>query len=204
MNGRPRIWHWVMMAAAVVLIGCGARITPPLTVSDPTVVYLVDYGRHTSLVLPSRLASSDEHDGYAEYAYGDRNFFALNDTRWSDGLAALLVPTQGVLGRRIFANLRDPLAVPARLECKNTMPLTVELQSAEELRRRLDASFGDHVEVEIINRRHELTLVPVEPRYGWWHNCNHEVAEWLRSLGCEVRGAAMTADFHIEERDAGS
>ena len=29
------------------------------------------------------------------------------------------------------------------------------------------------------------------------HNCNHEVASWVRALGCRVSGAAMTADVNV-------
>jgi hypothetical protein len=34
--------------------------------------------------------------------------------------------------------------------------------------------------------------------YGLCHNCNHATANWLRELGCTIRGPAMFSKFRVK------
>jgi hypothetical protein len=48
---------------------------------------------------------------------------------------------------------------------------------------------------------YRLEFAPDEERSYWIvHHCNSETKDWLRALGCEVSGAALFADFTVEER----
>ncbi|HCF27732.1 MAG TPA: hypothetical protein DEV81_11175 [Cyanobacteria bacterium UBA11049] len=77
-------------------------IVPPANPTNSVTAYVIDQGYHSSLLLP------DRESGYIQYAYGDWNYFALNQQGWSDAAAALLIPTQGTLGRRKFSNIDNP------------------------------------------------------------------------------------------------
>src|SRR5689334_13559900 len=51
--------------------GCGGTITPPRAVRDPVPVYVADYGRHATLLLPV------EDGGLEEFAFGDWRWLAM-------------------------------------------------------------------------------------------------------------------------------
>jgi hypothetical protein len=59
--------------------GCTTTIVPPRAPADPVSVYVTDYGRHSSILLP------DPRGHLTEYAFGDWNWFALRQVGSSDG-----------------------------------------------------------------------------------------------------------------------
>ena len=65
------------------LTGCSWTVRPPAHPSSPVNVYLTDYGRHTSLILPT------PDNRLAEYAFGDWDFFALGHAGFLNGIRAL-------------------------------------------------------------------------------------------------------------------
>ena len=68
----------------LLLTGCGATIIPPAHVLDPVPVFVTDYGRHSSLVLP------DGGGDLVEFAFGDWNWFAVNKTGFTSAVSAML------------------------------------------------------------------------------------------------------------------
>ena len=69
---------------AALSLGCATRVVPPRAIVSPVTVYIADYGRHSSLILPTDTGC------LAEYAYGDWRFYALNQYRWYWGMTALI------------------------------------------------------------------------------------------------------------------
>src|SRR5262249_36080850 len=67
--------------AAIFLVmlagGCSATIIPPPQPDPATTVYIADYGRPSSLLLPNPASG-----GWTEYAWGDWDWFALGDAHW--------------------------------------------------------------------------------------------------------------------------
>src|SRR5437763_2604598 len=46
--------RWVLMLAVIgPIIGCGGTIVPPASPAHPVTVYVADYGRHSTLIMPT-------------------------------------------------------------------------------------------------------------------------------------------------------
>src|SRR5688500_4173992 len=86
--------------------GCvTTNIIPPPPGGDDVPVFVTDYGRHSSLILPA------PQGHYNEYAFGDFNWFALSRTRGSDAARAMLWSAGSTLGRRQLELSDDASAV---------------------------------------------------------------------------------------------
>src|SRR5436305_3789805 len=77
--------------------GCSApHIRPPANPANPTVIYLCDYGVHSSILLPVG-------DGrFVEYVYGDWAFAVENKADPLHTLAALFLSFDPAYGRRFL------------------------------------------------------------------------------------------------------
>lgn len=175
-------------ALLLALAGCATTVRPPADPRDPVVVVLVDYGKHSSLILPSGA-------GWVEFAYGEWDYFALNEDDLCTGMAALCCFNQGTLGRR---NLTAP-----RVHAEELFELRVSRADADALRSRLEERYGRHPETRLHNSLNGLTFVHDDESYICWNNCNHVVARWLEELGCKVGGCGCFADFRILAPDPG-
>lgn len=179
--------------AALWLAGCGAtQVQPPLDPKDPTLIFVLDHGRHTSLVVTT------PEGGLERYAYGDWRFYAEGRTSVRYAVAALLWSTPGALGRRELGGPATaegvrrhvPFIIDALYE------LHVERVRIEAFRARLDLIF------EAAPRRRyapeaDLEFVPYARDYNYAHNSNRVIADWLTELGCEVRGRPLWAWWRI-------
>jgi hypothetical protein len=189
----PWLGRWLAsLAAAAGLTGCTSVIVPPMDPADPVTVYLFDYGRHSSLALPT----GDERV-LVEYTYGDWDWFVLSRTGWHDVFPTLGWPTQGALGRRPLRV--DPTSgrVVQLFECEEVLEITVSRDDASELAVELGRRFDERIDSVRYQPAHELTFVHADEAFHAFHNCNHVVAEWLRTTGCQVRGPALFADFEV-------
>lgn len=176
-----------------VLAGCAATtIVPPAAPSDPVPVFILDHGRHTTLVLP-------HPQGMARYAYGDWAWYAQVDTGVVEASRALLWPSPAAFGRRLLNGPPTAAAVrrEVRVGIEHLHAVTVEAQRAEALRKELDARFFAGEGRRFENRAYDLTFVPDPQRYTVWRNSNHKVAEWLRQLGCSIRGGPFWAHWRV-------
>lgn len=172
--------------------GCTTTIVPPRTVADPVSVYLVDYGRHPSIVLPRTQSA------LVEYTFGEWKWYAENETAGLSAARAMMVPTQGALGRR-------------HIECKPHKPwtsdlgylhvyeITVERDRAAALLAQLDERWEAGAEDARFNEHYDLVFVPDEQEYHFMNNSNPTVARWLEDIGCEVRGSALLSQWRIAE-----
>lgn len=187
----------IILPMLLALTGCGTtRIRPPPTPVDPVPVYLLDHGRHTSLVLPTA------DGGTARYAFGEWRWYALGETGPLRALDALLRPTQSALGRRRMPGPATESAVRSqvRVLIEQLHTFEVDAARAEALRQRLDRHF-EGVEIFEVPAV-DLGFVPHPLPYTIRDNSNALIADWLTELGAEVSGRPVIANWRVIERQA--
>lgn len=178
-----------------LLAGCVTTVVvPPGSPAEPVPVFLLDHGRHTSLVLPAP-------DGtMARYAYGDWRFYAERQTGLGHAIAAILWPTESALGRRHLPGPPTETAVRAqvRVGIQEVHGLSVEAARVAALRRRLDALFeaGEVRETPEV----DLSFVAYPHAYSLRHNSNAVIADWLIELGAGVNRRPIWAGWRVEGR----
>lgn len=183
-----------LLLLVLLLAGCGAtRIVPPPDPRDPVSVFVLDHGRHTSLVLPASDGSLHR------YAYGDWRYYAERDTSAASGLAALLWSTPGALGYRVLPGPATVVAVRSqvRVVIVELHELRVERQRVERLRTRLDALIAQ-AEHRLETPEVDLAFVPYPTGYHLGHNSNQMLADWLVELGCVVSRRPVRAGWRVE------
>jgi hypothetical protein len=185
----------VQMCVLMTLVvgGCATAVIPPMRPIDPVTVYLTDYGRHSSLLLPV------DH-GYEEFAFGDWKFFALGQTGLYNALHALVHSPQATLGRRKIQP-GDDAAILAQLgDCKRLMHFQASQPSVEALYNDLDDRFHRGTpQPPLLSNYCKLYCVRDPELYWAFHNCNNVTAAWLKRLGCRIRGPALYSNFRIRE-----
>ncbi len=174
------------------LTGC-ADIYPPDQVQQPTMIGVVNYGRHTSLLLP------DAQSNVTEWCYGDWSFCAEGNRGIHVELGAVLLPTEAALGRRQFGAPIDSPGVRYLLEGYTITKITVERTRVEALSSELTARFNNRADEARYAPDFDMYFVPAGEAYGLWSTCNNAMAKWLRALGCEVIGCTQTGDFVIHD-----
>jgi hypothetical protein len=167
-------------------------IHPPEVPATPVSVFVIDYGRHSSLILPDTTGTS-----LIEYAYGDWDWFALGRNKWYDVFPTLFLPTRGTLGRRSLQVDPDTLALRRVIWCEEIHEVVVDRDDALGLIRRLHGEFEKHRESIYFKSMYALEFVHSDRAFHLFHNCNHELADWLRELDCDIQGPAMNADFKV-------
>jgi len=218
---------WLTLPAAIALLvlvgeGCTTTIIGPRVPADRAeMVYLIDYGRHSSLVFPPRprmrvsfpdaiplvsLGVLEVEDSLAdhavEYTYGEWKWFAKNQNAWPDLVRTMLLPTQGTLGRRDLGTSLTADTLPWPIVCQSAYPIEVDRDRLAALREKIDNRFAAHADTRLTNSQYLMDFVHDDAPYSLAHNCNHVVAQWLRELGCDVRGACVVASFRIVRQEA--
>ncbi|MEB3216194.1 MAG: DUF2459 domain-containing protein [Nostocales cyanobacterium 94392] len=168
-----------------------ATILAPTDPAEALTIYVPDYGLHSRLVLP--IGNGE----LIQYAYGDWNYFALNQQDLKNGLAALFLPTQGTLGRRKFNNIVE-LQQIIQQQNNTLLSLAVAQTKVTQLLQLLDQRFSQNIETSIKNPETNLTLIKDEQKYTILHNSNHEIVEWLKALDCQIYGFVMWANFQVK------
>jgi hypothetical protein len=188
----------LLVLALPALGGCATRVTPPAQVQVPAKVFVLDHGRHTSLVV------STPEGGLVRYAYGDWRFYAERDTGLPGAIAALLWNTPAALGRREFSGPPSADIVRARipLQIETLYEIEVERARVEDLRAELDAIFQATDRVRETPETH-LFFAPHPRAYNLRHNSNTAIAHWLEQLGCETRGPAILASWAFVQPTTG-
>ena len=182
-----------------MLAGCATVVQPPPAPADPVEVYLLDHGRTPSLVLPSGDAE------LTRWAYGDWRWYALGERGVAEAAAALFRPTQAGLGRQELAVPRQASAVreAVAVQIERLYPLRVERRQVEALAERLARLFRLHSDTLEASEDSGLDFVHHPVPYTLFHNSNRVVADWLRELGCEVRGRAILSRWRLKPPLAG-
>lgn len=166
-------------------------IIPPANPIAPVTVYVVEHSIHSRLVLP------DRNGELIQYAYGDWNYFALNQQDWGDTLAALLIPTQGALGRRKFSNV-DQLRQTSDHEDSTILSFEVAGANVINLLKSLNERFNRNINTSVENPLTQLTLVKDNQDYTLLYNSNHQLVRWLKDLECRVEGFVMLPNFKVK------
>lgn len=175
----------------VPLSGCTTVVIPPANPPNPSPVFIADYGRHSSLVLP-------RGDGrLVEYSYGQFAWYALEKDEWWRVPALLFVPQQGALGREEWEGTATTSGVRRHRWVEAVMEVEVAQIHLDRLLARLDARFAAGADTEFRNDHYGLTFVFDEDDYWIGNSCNTAVAAWLRELDCEVPSVALSADYEI-------
>jgi hypothetical protein len=133
-----------------------------------------------------------------QYAYGDWKYYALGQQDWENTIAAVLIPTQGALGRRIFTSLTE-FQQTSQQEQATILSVAVASAKVEQLRQELNQRFDRQLSTYTENPDTGLTLVRDEQDYTLLHNSNHELVEWLQALDCRVRGFVLWANFRTTQ-----
>jgi hypothetical protein len=213
---RIRIFSAVVFAlVAGMNVGCATRVAPPRDVVDPVAVYIVDYGRHASLLLPvgEPEPGSLSRTTMREYSFGDWVYYANNDNSVRNGARALLWKSEGTLGRRDLPGLgpaldEAPIELEARIERRLQVEwvhaVVVERAAAAELLAVLDARFeaGAQNRPAIYNERLDLDFVPDGMSYSLLRHCNHSMRDWLTEMGADSYGAPLISEFKVLRSEA--
>ena len=180
-------------AAALLLSGCATTIVPPDSVERPQSVFVLDHGRHSSLVLP-------HPDGFVRYAYGDWGWYADVETGATEASRAVLLPTRAGLGRSLTQGAATASGVRAGLivGIQELHEVRVETERVATLRAALERLYREAVASRKYNAVYDLAFVEHPAPYAFWHNSNHVVAEWLQRLGCTIEGSAFWAWWTVK------
>src|SRR4051812_8677463 len=152
----------LILLLLVALSGCATRVVPPAVYRDATTVYLSDYGRHSSLLLPVR-------GGFNEYAFGDWEFFAKGHTNWWIGVLAIIHSPQSTLGRR-FVPAPEGSLTAADLRAQRVMKFTASAPRVEALEMTLDSEFVRSPDPPIFSNYSRLYHVRDPGSYALLHN----------------------------------
>ncbi|WP_006786699.1 DUF2459 domain-containing protein [Thiorhodospira sibirica] len=180
---------WVYLG----LSGCTpVRIHPPTELTQPRSVFLLDHGRHSSLVLPK------PDGGLVRYAYGDRHYYAYGETTWRTAIAALFQETPAVLGRRDLPGPADVQLLASQVKVPIADIFEIYVENARiaalyaELEQHFQRAASTHYRAAV-----DLEFVPHPTPYRLTHNSNQVIADWLTYLGCRIEGRPITAHWHV-------
>ena len=146
-------------------------------------VYLLKYsnwGHHS-------LAFYDDGQ-LTEFTYGDWELFALNKrsawTAWKN----MTFPTQGALGRKSVAIKSGEPICEKFIACEAVVFFNAPRDKVNQLKIMLEREYINNLESEVFNGVEEVFFVKHPDPYWGFHNCNHELVEWLETLGADVSG----------------
>jgi hypothetical protein len=181
------------LTIALTTIGCSARIIPPAHVADPVPVFVADYGRHSSILLP------DKNGKLLEFAWGDYEWFAVNHNSAGDACAALFWSHGSTMGIRWLETAPQRPDLLTVVGCEHLLAFSASKQRAAALRDQLTERVIRHADTMVFNPWTDFAMVHDDEHYAMWHNCNHLTAEWLRQLDCRVKGFALLSHFSLED-----
>jgi hypothetical protein len=188
MNARA----WTILTL-VLAGGCSATVVPPAAPKDPVAVYLTDYGRHSSILLPNAAGAE-----LTEYAWGEWDWFALGDAHWYTAPRTLFFAKDATLGMRTLPMPSNIEALTNKLGADSIVRIECSGKLVEALREQLNEKFSAR-SVTLMNSSYsELWQVKDDSEHYWLgHNCNHVTARWLKELGCKIEGSPVLSHFKV-------
>ena len=168
-------------------------LVPPRDISDPTTVFVIDHGTHTSLAIQADSVT------LIRYAYGDKRYYAERDTSLSSGASALLIPTPAVLAR---AELEMVSSVDGLLEqlpvvVESVYELEVESSKANDLIRKLESIYLQSDQELISVPAYGLVFATHPSDYHLLNNSSTMIASWLREMGVVTVGWGLIASWGV-------
>ncbi len=195
-RGRPYAYA-LLLLSLMLLSGCVGVVTRP--VADPPAdtrpVFLLDHGRHASLVL------TRPDDSLVRYAHGDWTWYAEDRTGFWRAFPTLFVPTRSAVGRRDLTPIANEQQLRRQIpvEIQQLHRLSAPAEKIDTLDARLSALFDEADEPAFFNARFGLEFVTGPRPYTLFDNSNHVVAEWLEALGIDVRGNPIFGHWRLDE-----
>jgi hypothetical protein len=188
-------WHAITATSvALFLSGCVTTVLiPPQDPDNPSTVFLIDHGRHSSLVIPT-------DDGQlVRYAYGDWRYYADQDTSLRAGAMALLWPTAATLAR---GELEGPAEVEVlraqlRVGVETVYAFEVAGADADRLRVYLDGVHERGVTWHQYVAAYDMTFAPHPEPYTFANNSATMIARWMEELGVDVDGWGLVASWEV-------
>ncbi|MGL1833777.1 hypothetical protein ACKVEX_09235 [Rhodocyclaceae bacterium SMB388] len=184
------------IAASALLSACTTVVIPPEDPPRPVSIFILDHGRHTSLVLPT------DEGGATRYSYGDWNYYVLDRTGFGSGLRALLWPTRAALGRQhlLHPPRPDTLKLQTGLMISAAHELVVDADAVRHLRQDLDSMFEAAADALFPGVVNPSVFIEHPTPYSLNHNSNRVVGDWLERLGCTVVGQPILSGWLVETR----
>ena len=184
----------LLVTVALLLSGCSGRITPPMTPEIPRMVFVVDHGQHSSLIIENRQGD------ITRYSYGDWHYYAKGQTSILSGLRAVLIPGQSALGRKQLAGPAsvENIQKQLRIAVVNVISFTAEASAVDNLQQKLESIYQQHQTSRIYRKDYDLDFVHHPKPYSLRHNSNQVVGQWLSELGGEVHGWPLLSNWKIE------
>ncbi len=187
------------MPSAVLLVAClggcsaTALIPDPQQVDTPRAVYVVEHGRHTSLVL------TDADDSMLRFVYGDWRWYAQRQTGFAQVFRTLFAPTQGALGRQVIPapSSAEQIRAHSSVTIDEIHRLIASATKVDALIDHLESRFDAARDTLIRNDDYRLEFVHDPKSYTLGGNSNHMVAEWLEALQIEVRGDPVLGNWRF-------
>lgn len=168
-------------ALGAALAACTNTVVPPEPRGPTAAAFLLDHGRHASLVV--------EHEaGLNRYAYGQWQWYVENRKGPARASGTLVSSGPAGLGRArlagppAIATVRREVEVPIEAGWRIDVPA----DRAAALTARLEALFRERADTRTHNPRYGLDFVRHPNPYSLGHNSNHVAGQWLRALGCRV------------------
>lgn len=193
---RLRALQTLLMCVALGwLSGCATLIIPPFEPADPVSVFVLDHGRHSSLLLPT-------NDGTAvRYSYGDWDYYVLRQTGLFSALRALLTPSPGALGQQRLAGPPEAGVIgrQLRVEVLALHEIKVDSASVDDLRDELGELFAAAQDPRHYSNVFDVHFVRHPEPYTLANNSNRMVKRWLEQLGCEVRGRPLLSNWRLRQ-----
>lgn len=186
----------LVLAAALLAVGCAGTITRPDI--DPALdtrpVYLLDHGRHTSLVL-----TRADHS-LIRYLYGDWRWYAKRETGFLRAFPTLFSRTQAALGRQELHGPPGPNVIRHQVPVaiREIHEFQAEANRIDALEAQLDARFQSAIDTLHYNETYDLEFVHDPNPYTFRENSNHVVANWLRELDFTVTGNPIIGRWNVD------
>lgn len=187
----------LILLSVLLLSGCAGVVARPMI--DPGVetrpVFLLDHGRHASLVL------TRADDSLVRYVHGDWVWYAEDRTGPLRAFPTLLLPTESAVGRRELAPARDENELRRRIRVgiETIYSLSAPAAKIDALDQSLSEWFERKADEALFNARFDLEFVPGPRPYTLFDNSNHVVAEWLEALGIPVRGNPIFGHWRLQK-----
>jgi hypothetical protein len=180
----------LLLTMGLILLACTTEIRPPQAGQER--VFLVDHGRHASLVIQL-------DNRVYRYSYGDWDFYAEASPGFWNGLKAALWPTQGALGRKQWSGLASADNLHRHLPdgIEQIHSLQVEEHRARDLVKELELIFQRHQPSLRQTPEYNLEFVHHPQVYWILNNSNQMIGKWLEQLGCQINGAALFSRWEI-------
>lgn len=190
--------HAVVMLA-VLATGCAATVVPPEHPEDPRAAFILDHGRHTSLVVV------DSGGRPVRYAFGELGSES-GDIGILRGMGAMLMPESGTLGRKVLPGPPTPDSVMKAIGVgvETMYCIAVSGERSDRLQRILNLVFEENLASAKYNAGWNLEFVEHPEDYWFGSTSNQAVENWLVELGCDVSGVTSFANWKVEQLPGGA